>query len=303
MLSKKACRQVLRHLVASELAQQRGVGFREIERTLSPDTPLSGDTVQADSLEILAAAAAVNTFFRLHEVGGEDYLLRLLTIDAWADVVLASAKHGLFGMTFLSGGTTGAPKPVFQEGAHLDAEIRRLVEIVGPAPRILCLAPLHHIYGFLWGAVLSDRLSAELVADASAQRIVINDTRPGDLIVAVPDQWRYLASAIARMPAETTGVTSTAPADPAVIAAIKQRGLGRMVEIYGSSETAGIGWRETPGEPYCLLGQWARLGDDRLVHELGREADIPDRVEWRGDRHLIPIGRHDGAVQVGGINV
>lgn len=307
MLTKNACLQVLRHLVAAELADQQGMAFREVERALTSDTRLDGDAIQADSLQILAAATAVNTFFRLHEVGGEDYLLRHLTIDSWADVVLASAKHGLTGITFHSGGTTGAPKAIFQATAHLEAEIRRLADIVGPVRRILCLTPLHHIYGFLWGAVMSVRLSADLIADESAERIVVNGTSPGDLIVAVPDQWRYLASAVRRMPPGTTGVTSTAPADPTVIAVMKERGLGRMLELYGSSETAGIGWRDRPGEPYCLLGQWTRLDarsdHGRLLHESGRQAEAPDRVEWRDDRHFIPVGRRDGAVQVGGINV
>lgn len=308
MLSRDAYLQVIRHVVAAELSAARGASFRDTERRLQSGEPLNGDLIQADSLEIVSAATAVNTFFRLHEAGGEDYLLRRLTMDAWAEVVAASAVAGLSGVTFRSGGTTGAPKPIFQSMADLTVEAERLAELVGPTRRVLCLAPLHHIYGFLWGALIADCLSAELIADSSAQDIVMRGAVPGgvasrDLIVAVPAQWGHVASAVSGLPAEATGVTSTAPADPVVIHALRRRGLGRMLELYGSSETGGIGWRDAPEDPYRLLGHWTRLDADRLRHQSGRVAVLPDRVEWQGADRLLPIGRHDGAVQVGGTNV
>lgn len=308
MLSRDAFLQVIRHVVTAELSSARGASFRETERRLQPHEPLNGDQIQADSLEIVSAATAVNTFFCLHEVGGEDYLLRRLTLDAWTEVVVASSAAGLSGVTFRSGGSTGAPKSIFQSTADLTVEAGRLADLVGPVQRVLCLAPLHHIYGFLWGALIADCLSAELIADSSAQDMVMRGAAPGgiasgDLVVAVPAQWGHVASAVARLPADATGVTSTAPSDPAVIHALRQRGLGRLLELYGSSETGGIGWRDVPGDPYRLLGHWTRLDADRLCHQSGRVVDLPDRVEWTDADRLLPIGRLDGAVQVGGTNV
>lgn len=59
-----------------------------------------------------------------------------------------------------------------------------------------------------------------------------------------------------------------------------------MVEVYGSSETAGIGWRDEPEEPYRLLPHWS-VGDDGETlareHPDGGSAaqfTIPDRLLW-----------------------
>ena len=88
--------------------------------------------------------------------------------------------------------------------------------------------------------------------------------------------------------------------------------------MYGSSETAGVGWREEAGAPYCLLPYWSRPDAPaadapaveptaELVRTLpaGGQAryPLPDTLAWEDERRFRPAGRIDGAVQVGGTNV
>ncbi len=126
--------------------------------------------------------------------------------------------------------------------------------------------------------------------------------RPGDLVVGHPAWWTAVARGLpGGLPGDVAGVTSTAPCPEATARAVTDSGLARLVQVYGSSETAGIGWREAPDAPYELLPGWLR-GQDALIR--GDEAVAwPDHVEWVDARRFRVLGRRDGAVQVGGVNV
>ena len=65
-----------------------------------------------------------------------------------------------------------------------------------------------------------------------------------------------LAAPLCQWPEDVTGVTSTGPIAAATITALRQRGLARMVEVYGSSETGGVAWRDNPADPLQLC-QWS----------------------------------------------
>ena len=94
-------------------------------------------------------------------------------------------------------------------------------------------------------------------------------------------------------------------------------GLSRLLQVHGSSETAGIGWRDDPDGPYTVLAHWDRDTPPHPQHDVGqmRRAPAPggpaasetvvapDRLEWLDRRRYHVRGRQDGAVQVGGVNV
>jgi 4-coumarate--CoA ligase len=110
----------------------------------------------------------------------------------------------------------------------------------------------------------------------------------------------------AHFPDDVVGVSSAGPLGDQLAADLLEIGLTRLVDVYGSSETGGIAVRELPEATYELLPRWQllplgrddwQLSDDKGLHNL------PDHVERVGDRSLRPIGRRDGAVQVGGHNV
>ena len=300
MLNPDRTFQVIQHIVASELASQRGAHRADLLAATRLEDSLTDGRLAVDSIEVLSLARAVNEFFELDRSDLDEWLLRRRHLWEWRDLVQERLADGdpVFG--FRSGGTTGEPKTTRLPAQHLRAEVAELAAIVGTPGRILCMAPLNHIYGFLWGALLGEELGIPLLTGEDAQGAT---PTPGDLIIGFPEWWRLMSGRSTSLPEGVTGVTSTAPCPSALVHQLLEQGLGRMLEIYGSSETGGIGWREHPGAPYRLLGHWQPQGVDRLVSQAGIEATPPDELHWHDDRHLEPVGRRDGAVQVGGINV
>lgn len=129
-------------------------------------------------------------------------------------------------------------------------------------------------------------------------------------MVGHPAFWAATACAApSGWPSGVTSVTSTAPCPVGTATALRSAGLGRLLQIHGSSETAGLGWRDDPLASYTLLPQWQRGVEDGQVLRLPAAgsalaaADVPDQLEWLDQRRYRVRGRQDGAVQVGGINV
>jgi 4-coumarate--CoA ligase (photoactive yellow protein activation family) len=105
------------------------------------------------------------------------------------------------------------------------------------------------------------------------------------------------------------GVSSTAPCPDPVAEAARRSGLTALFQIYGSSETGGLGWRTSHRDDYRLLPY---LEHD-AAHQGGIARTLPDgrceivhaqdELSWSGPRSFGVGARRDGAVQVGGVNV
>ncbi|HEY5799457.1 MAG TPA: hypothetical protein VIT92_04515, partial [Burkholderiaceae bacterium] len=131
--------------------------------------------------------------------------------------------------------------------------------------------------------------------------------QPGDVLIAHPAWWSALLQAVPHLPRGVTGVTSTAPCPDALSQGLQAAGLDRLLQIYGSSETAGVGWRSGPAQLFRLLPYWARQADGALRRVLADGVEVvvqcQDQLEWNGADTFLPAGRLDAAVQVAGINV
>jgi 4-coumarate--CoA ligase (photoactive yellow protein activation family) len=259
-----------------------------------------------DSLGRIDVATRVNQFFHLHEVGIEDYLLIERTLGGWSRIVAEALKLGAARVSFRTSGSTGDPKTCTQDLADILREVDELADALDRPKRVIGLVPPHHIYGFIFTALLPARLRAPLLdARALAPGQLRQALAAGDMIVATPHLWRYLQGSLGGFPTGVSGVSSTAPMPADLARSLTGSGLAWLAEIYGSSETSGIGWRRSPDDPFRLFSFWDVSPDGQA---LRRGADrgwiaLPDRVEPAGDRMIRPAGRRDGAVQVGGINV
>ncbi|MDX1558939.1 MAG: hypothetical protein R3193_08540, partial [Marinobacter sp.] len=192
---------------------------------------------------------------------------------------------------------------VAQRLTHLLSEVWEIRELVRDTRRIIALVPLHHIYGFIWGALLADELSVPLIHGGAAVEEAHRNLQPGDLLLAVPEWWQYLGGGRPALSPGVIGVTSTAPCPSEVVRAARAKGLEMMIEVYGSSDTGGIAWRTETGRGFRLFRHWRKQDDDYLVSEAGTVGLLPDHVDWHSDRTLIPLRRRDEAIQVGGVNV
>lgn len=298
----------VRAFIASLAGSTLGLPAEEAD-SLDEHTRIEED-LGADSLNLTELATHVSQFFRLYETGLEDELLRRRSVGDWTRTVLRSwdllEKPSI---AFMTSGSTGEPKEYVHDWASLVQEIRALARLVPDRTRVVGTVPRHHIYGFLWTVLLPRHLEVPFVeARERMPTAIFRSLRPGDLLVTFPLVWGQLYETGFEFPSGVQGVNSTGSCPPGLISGLLERSLERMVEVYGSSETGGIGWRGDPGDPYRLLPHWTlSYGGEHLLRHLpdgrvGEQIPAPD--------HLAPTpggftlgGRRDHAVQVGGVNV
>jgi 4-coumarate--CoA ligase len=304
-----AIRRMLRGLLAQEIALQTGRRIDAAEaEAWSDDVMLGEEGLGLDSLGVMACAAAVDRLFQLHETGAEGYLLLDRRLDRWAEVVQAALRHGVSGFTFASSGSTGTPGLHVHALAALWHEARFWAATFSDRRRIVLTVPAHHIYGCLFGALLPAALGVPAIERRGVTpAALLRELEPGDLLVGFPVGLGLLARHGAPLPAGLRATSSTAPLPTATAIALRSLGLTAIVEVYGSSETAGIGWRDAPDAPFRLLPRWqpGKPGDAASLIEAatGVEVPLPDRIEWLPGGLLRPLGRKDQAVQVAGMNV
>jgi len=291
--------------VAADLCRLRPGGNLTPSTGWPPDMELGTGGLGMDSLELVTVATGLTEALHLHRSGIEDYLLMHRRLGDWAQIAARGLSVFDQELTFHTSGSTGTPKPCRHTLAGLEAEIRVQSRHLGPMRRVIGMVPGHHIYGFLFTILLPRLLNVPFMdARGRMPGRVVAEMAAGDLLVAVPEQWALIARTAPGDLTDRAGLCSTGPLNPALFAELTGRGL-TLTEIYGSSETAGIGWRRSPDAPFCLLDGLRLSADGTRLDQgwQGQGQDLLDRVEMVADGQFRLRGRRDSAVQVGGINV
>jgi long-chain acyl-CoA synthetase len=294
--------------VKGELALLRPGESRTPFQAWTSSTHLVED-LGLDSLELMSVASGLTQSTHLHESGVEDYLLARVTIGEWAGIVCHGLEAYSASLTFRTSGSTGTPKPCVYSLQSLWQEVEELAALHAGCTRIVSTVPSHHIYGFLHTILLPLRLGRPVLDARGMTPLQLSKKlEPGDLLISFPDWWRMAARSGARFAGSIEGVTSTAPCPADLHLTLLESGIARLTDIFGSSETGGIGWRDNPAQPYQLFTYWQRdKAGDSLVRQLPDGATVTanwrDAMQWHGERRFIPGARLDDAVQVGGINV
>jgi len=267
-------------------------------------------------LDVAGLRSVASSFVRM--LGGAEnaveQLMCLPTLGAWANAALELWQRNPSELVFMTSGSTGAPVACRQSFALLEQEIHAQAEIFQEHVRVVSLVPRHHIYGFLFSILLPKALRIPVVdLPLVPSKIQIGKMRAGDVVVAFPMFWKSLSTIGAPIPPGVCGVTSTGPCPTDVIHRLLEQGLTRMTEVYGSSETGGIGTRHNPDHAYTLLPFWephAEHEDEsstllRVLPDGGTAGPfcLPDFLQWETGRHFRPLQRRDKSVQVAGVNV
>ncbi|MGU3391534.1 AMP-binding protein [Sphingomonas sp. M1A8_2b] len=302
-MQRTAAHRIACATVAAELRRLRDTDRRP---TTSSDwldsTPIGEDGLGLDSMEQLGALGALAETFDLDDSVLSDDPPQ--TVGAWVDWIMQAQAAGDGRMTVSTSGSTGSPRRCIHTIADLLDEAAVLAGRFAGRRRVVALVPAHHLYGIIWTGFLPDALGVPVVVRTIGAALGLV---AGDLVVAVPDQWQALRRLIRRFPEDIVGVSSGGSLDDNVASGLLAAGLARLVDIYGASETGGIAMRDIPRSAYDLLPRWDLSPDDngdwQLVDRNGRCFELPDHIERIGKRTLRPIGRRDGAVQVGGHNV
>jgi 4-coumarate--CoA ligase (photoactive yellow protein activation family) len=317
----EAARRLCIDLISAE--QDRLIRDRRLSRRLHIDGHLhrarhgaldrlqiDEDALGFDSLSLLDLVGSVTSYFCLRDSGAEDLLLVHRELGQWASVVVSHLKKmgADARMGFETSGSTGAAKRVVHRFGDLDDEVDEIREhILGPAlssARVLSTVPPRHIYGFLWSVLLTEHAGIDtLELHRAAEGAVSRLSRRGDIVLGTPFTWERAARAGERVAPGVTGICSAGPSSPATWQAARKLGLERLVEIYGSTETGGLGWRTAWDQPFSLSARALRDGDDLRRRACGSILPVQDHLLWIDDTRFTVAGRRDSVVQVAGTNV
>ena len=234
--------------------------------------------------------------------------LPLLVADDEREADGAALPPERLDLTLFSSGSTGEPKAIPKAWPQLEAELRVQMALWGERlvdTRVLASVSHQHIYGLLFRILLPlalgrpfDRRSIDYPEQLALQ------TAPWCLI-ASPAFLSRLDPAIPAAGCRLI-VSSGGPLQPGDAHQAKLL-LGQLpVEIFGSSETGGIGWRQRHQvqTPWTTLpGVEVRVGPDQCL--LLRSPFLPT-AEWLdcADRILMTgagfelLGRQDRVVKL-----
>ncbi len=297
--------RICRDLAWSELETFASLRPAIGSRLSAPNLSWAADQLDLDSLHRVHLATAAATWCDAFDSGFSDLFLAKRSSREWAQVMQRSRSAvPATSVTFSTSGSTGARKHIRHREAFLRQEATDWAALLGNIKRVVCCVATHHIYGFIWGVLFPQALGVPVI---DADMADLPQALPGDLWVAVPDQWQWLSRASRTWPAQVVGVSSTAPMPAQVHQAVLDQGLSRLIQVYGSTETSGLAWRDQPDQPYRLATGRERTAQNdiriQLTPDQWATAPLQDALDWVDAQHFKLLGRADAAVQVGGHNV
>lgn len=229
-------------------------------------------------------------------------------------------------VSLYTSGSSGKPKRIDKTFAQLDAELATHAELWPLAGRLTISQVSHqHIYGLLFAILRPLCEDAPLAGDTCRYPEALSDwltrlddarqhnarTPRGVVLISAPPplerlpaelDWRAAPGVLARIHSSGAPLSKTASEHAHAV-------LGVVVsEIYGSSETGGIAWREQQhGEHWTPL-PGVEVRDDDHGHLWLRSPYLPlsDSWERQADRIALEsagfrlLGRADRIIKVGG---
>ncbi|GHB16108.1 AMP-binding protein [Salinicola rhizosphaerae] len=233
----------------------------------------------------------------------------------WGDEPLPENALSLY-----TSGSTGEPQRLTKRFAQLDAEMATHATLWPLAQRVVISQVSHqHIYGLFFsllrpiceGAPFAARLCPypetlhAWLGELQADRGVLISAPPALSRLAPAMDWSPVTTSLARIH------SSGAPLPKAASDDVRQQ-LGTPVfEVYGSSETGGIGWRDQQhGDEWTPLpGVEVRTDDDHRLWLRSPHLDAPNAWQRQADcialtsTGFVLEGRADRIVKIGGKRV
>lgn len=312
----------VRDLLASEMARLRPSGWPWPVPPAAPDEVHLLEDAGADSLELMNLAAALTEGLDLSDEAELRVLHSRPSWKGWVGAARLKLQREDERLHFCTSGSTGRPQRLSHRVVDLQQEVQAQLDLLmgeGPPRRIISAVRSHHIYGFLFTILLPLEVARRTgspppVLDVTGQAPALARSlaQSGDVVVGHPAWWSAALRGGARWPGGVRALSSTAPCPAELASSGLAQGLDRWIEIYGSTETAGIGWRDEPGAPFRLLPFWRRCetdDGDALLQRCTADGhwaaavQAPDHLDWRAADRFTPGARRDGVVQIGGVNV
>jgi len=290
--------EILGSLILAKVTFSDRLAFARAEVPFpSADFPLA--TVPDQEL----IAAEIQTMFDIATTGDH------ATLGEWAAEIADGWRGDDRTLCFSTSGSTGEAQVIEQDYRHLMQEVEGLAEVFKGRKRVVSFVPRHHIYGFIFSVLLPAQMGIPCLCQPSPPTPgVFAMLKAGDLAVGFPLFWEKLVENGGTFAPGVHGVTSSGPCPREVNLAIREAGLECVTEVYGSTETSGLGYRHHPDEAYSLMAHWDVEDEEHVsrvdpVSGKRRTYEFQDNIQWDRPREFVPVGRKDKAQQVGGVNV
>lgn len=221
-------------------------------------------------------------------------------------------------LTFFTSGSSGKPKPVIKTVRQLFNEVETLEATFGEliaGGRIVSTVTHQHIYGLLftvlWPLASGRVMNTQLIEYPEQLAEVLADNDQRHVLVGSPAHLQRLDNLdelSAHKEKLTAVFSSGGPLPNQVPVDFKKHDLTVPIEVYGSTETGGIGWRQrddegdtfmpllgvnvrvTEGGVLAVKSPHLRFSEDEFISE--------DRVKLEPNGHFQLLGRKDTVVKV-----
>lgn len=213
----------------------------------------------------------------------------------------------------LTSGSTGQPKPIKKRLTQLQREINTLESNWGnqlAKAQVLSTVSHQHIYGLLfrvlWPLSAGRIFHSEIFVDPES--LLKKSAKHASVWVASPAQLKRLDELTPWQQFKRLNMifSSGGALDESVATNIYQRCGQKVTEIYGSTETGGIGWRRSIDENSWSLFSGIQLSQDQAEESyirspyLNREEKyrLDDRIQLTAEGKFMLLGRKDRIVKV-----
>ena len=299
-----------------DVLQRRGLSELLADPEFDPASLLDDPRSFAmNSLDMISMASRAAGSLGLDRTGLSDLLLARRSFQGWLEVMRRSLQADDSQIGFYSSGSTGSPAMTLHTVDHLLTECQAFEQVLNGldvAPgRLVSTVPSHHIYGFIWSQLLPAVMSLPVYRvhpAASLPTTWVKILKDGDVLICTPDLWQLLLQLDMKLPDRFIGISSAGALPTDIARAIRQRfPQSCLLEIYGSTESAGVAYREQDGSDYRLLPYW-QLQQDlqtwKLQHcQSDLEVELQDNLLKTGPETIQLLGRRDAAIKINGHNV
>ena len=228
------------------------------------------------------------------------------------DALEASGKADNTVVIFTSG-SSGPPKPQQKRWANFCLSTRRNLELIeglaGTDAQAVATVPPQHMYGMETSVLMPLRGGLSIYQGRPffpADIVAALSTLPGPrLLITTPVHLKALIDSDLLIPPLTLILSATAPLDPALAERAERRTGARVLELFGSTETCVVGYRQTANETDWRPHPGVRLKsiDDGTQVEapwLDDPVVLHDRMELQADGGFRLIGRHTDHLEIAG---
>ena len=290
---------------ADELARRfnRHIDFLTIA-SWSGDTKLGAGGVKLTDEQLLACAGRAAEMFGQD---GAELPVGAARIADWAETIFDLVSAKLTQFHFKSAARNEKSARCSHPASHIFQDSAAAANLLHGRRRLLSFVAPHSLMGFESSVIVPNLLRIETV---DCRRLSPDELSEfllyGDVLIATPTLWRYMMRENLRSPDNTMAVSFGEPMSADLASDMRKAGFGVLREFYGSTENGLIGWRDDPNEPFILFDHWRREDDSlvRICPDGAAMAIRPmDLFEWKSDRSFRLLGRQDGAVQIGAVNV